>query len=590
MNVKFSPRYFALLSGAFLLTQGLVAQTTVQLFGPTNVATSNTHLTYPYSFNTTTLNLTCPAAGIIANLSGPSGGNLLVDNNIIVTVTPNGGPAQNAVNVCPLTDHHEGAGAGLYYEDCITSTYASAANGGVITGQNPDTYIIPGTGMTVDAAGGVGPISLVAPIVPTLYPANLGATLPTDPNAGSPVGLVPGQQSVSIAIVDDGGKIASSSINLTTNCTLGGVSSGTVSGNTISSDPTTQTQTFTFNSNPGGGDTPPQLVSFVYDVSKVDPDTIASNDTTPQTTDAPLAQSDFQTYYTPLTSFATSSCLIHTGEVLTDGVTPACKLYTLECIGQDGSKAGANCPISSLLNESVADVFDGPQFSLQNIYTVYGVFHEGIGFLMASDDWNSANGGPCAFDPNAGNVANLPCPQNLLTSFSGPGTFAGKGLTTNPNSTFVSIAGVPEDMTSIFVPGEWPDHWSNTRTPNVYFSSQAPNLSKGAYVLNSSNRLVPLTTASKYIPAPIHSITYGISPAGSPLPLPGDEPILTDSTLVNPAVSGGCPVPTPSSPGPKTQPNFTKGPVSLSFLSRWPVPTPLLCSGLCRYAGVEFHA
>lgn len=540
MKVKFSPQLFAMSCGVLMFAQGLVAQTTTQLFGPVDVALSLESTGYgssAYAFDTNTLNLTCPTSGIQAILSGPaaSGGYLLVDNNIIVTVTPGGSTTptpETPANVCPASGVTV-SGQGLYNGNCFSGTYEGAAPG--ILGEDPDTYLLSNP-------GGVPPIDISSYLLTT----------------GSP-------QSVTIALTDEGGEVASSSLFLTTNCTLGGVSSGTVSGNPITSNTGSQTQTFTFNSNTGSNTQPPQLVSFVYDVSQVNN---AGNGAIPQTADAPLAQGDFQTKYAPLTSFATSNCLIHTGEVLTDGTTQACKLYTLECTDpSNGSKAGVNCPVSVVANEVVEDVFDGPAFSLQNIYTKGDTFHQGIGFLMASDDWSPTNGGPCAFDTtNNTPVASLPCPQNLLVSFSGPGAFSGKGLTDNPNSTFISIYGVPEDLTSIVVPGEWPDHWSNTSTPKVYFSSEAPNFSKGASI-QSGKKLVPLPGAANFIPAPINSITYGISPAGSPLPLPVDEPIQNDQVLPNPLYTGGCPIPTPSSPGPNVQPNFTPPPVTLPYLA-----------------------
>jgi len=284
-----------------------------------------------------------------------------------------------------------------------------------------------------------------------------------------------------------------------------------------------------------------------------------SNGAIPQTADSPLDPATFRPSFVPGTSFATSSCLIHTGELLSDGVTPACKLYTLECTDPTtGTTSGANCPVSAVANEIVKDLFDGPPFSLQNVHTPYGDFHEGIGFLMASEDWSLTNGGSCLFDPNSG-LQTQPCPQNLLTSFGGPGAFTGQGALTHPNSTFISIAGVPEDLTSISVPGEGADHWNRTSTPKVYFSTEAPNMSKGAYVLNSSNKLVALPGATKYIPAPIKSISYGVTPVGS-VPMPIDEPILADITIRS---SAPCTTPLPKTP---TEPNFTPAPVTLSSL------------------------
>jgi hypothetical protein len=134
---------------------------------------------------------------------------------------------------------------------------------------------------------------------------------------------------------------------------------------------------------------------------------------------------------------------------------------------------------------------------------------------------------------------------------------------TEPNSTFVSIAGVPEDHTSVAVAGQWPDNWVNSKKPKVYFTSQAPNFSKGAYTLSGSTH-IPVTTAGNYIPAPIHTISYGISAPNS-VPSPATEPIIGDSTVVNPVVSGGCPVPTSGSPGPNVQPNFATGPLQVNF-------------------------
>jgi hypothetical protein len=511
--------------GSILFTQASVAQTTIQLFGPVNVGPSLGSTTYsiPYAFNTNTLNLTCPTSGIQATLSGPaaSGGNLLVDNNIIVTVTPVGNGLATPANVCPANGAST-TGQGLYNENCFSVTYQGAASG--LTGQNPDTYLLTNN-------GGVAPID-ISPYLST---------------SGTP-------QNVTIALTDEGGDFASSTVILTTNCTQGPVTGpAQVSGNPITGGGTPQglTQTFTFNSNTGNNQQPPQVISFVYDVSGANTaGTLSQNSSgsTPITGDMPVDPATFQSFYVPQTSFATSNCLIHTGEALPSG-NPACKIYTLECVDSaHTSVAGANCPVSTLENEVVKDLFDGPAFSLPNIYTKGDVFREGIGFLMSSDGWGTTlPGGPCTFDVNSGLVT-LPCPQNLLTSFSGPGAFSGKGLTTNPNSTFISIYGVPEDLTSVFVSGEWPDHWVNTSTPKVSFNSEAPDFTKGAFI-PSGNKLAPLPGAANYIPAPIHSITYGISAAGN-VPLPVNEPITADTTLVSTANCAAIPFTA------KTVPNF----------------------------------
>jgi hypothetical protein len=419
------------------------------------------------------------------------------------------------VNVCVGGAYQ--AGVGLYSNSCFTTGgYGSPASAGLLNGQNPDTYIQPGSAQTVDAAGGVAPIDISA---------NLSA----------------GSQTVAIALSDQGGWLTNSGLFLTTNCTQGGVTGpATVTGNPIPQNPTSQQLDQDFDFNTGNN----QVIGFTYDLSgsqAANTLTIPADGPIPQVSDSPMDASTFQTVYEPYTSFATAKCLIHTGELTPNG-QPACKLFTLECKTGTGSTAsGAQCPASTIANEVVQDTFDGPSFNLPDIHARDGrTFHQGIGFLMASEGWT---GGPCAFDP-ASNL-NLPCPLNLLTSFSGPGTYSGKGETTHPNSTFISIAGVPEDLTDIHVQGEWLGGWTNTRTPSVTFHSQPPNLAG-----------TRITGTDVFIPSPIQSITFGLTAAGDMLPSPANEPIQGDTILTNPAVSDGCPVPTSGNPDPLPATDF----------------------------------
>ncbi len=560
MKIKFSSLPLPAAFGVLFFTHALISQTSVQIFSAVNTRLSPSTTSYqaPSAFNTTTLNLTCTAP-IIATLSGPSmnsdgsapaldpsgalqaGGNLLVDNNLLVTVTPTStgtpGPATNVCTglnqggtYCPTTGPCQTVDPNLQ-ENCFTSGYAGPATGpgyppGPLDGKDPDTFLVPNGSQTIDAAGGVGPIDI------------------------SPW-LVSGQQNVTIALTDEGGILTGSSMFLTTNCMQGGVTGpSTILGNTINSD-SGQGLTQNFNFNTGNN----QVVGFVYDLSGANTDgTLTDNkdDSVPSAADNPLDPATYQSAFVPGTSFATSNCLIHTGELLPNG-NPACKLYTLECTSAtDPTAAGKNCPVSTVDNEVVKDLFDGPPFSLPNIYTPYGTFHGGIGFLMASEDWSASNGGPCTFDAGSGFVAGLPCPQNLLTSFSGPGRFDSTGDTENPNSTFISIYGVPQDLTSVSIKGELPPHWNKTNTPTIYFSSVPPNLSKGAKTLVAGN-LVPLPGAASFIPAPIKSITFGISSVSDPLPVPANEPIDGDKTLS----SATCPTKLPTS---KTEPAFVPPP------------------------------
>jgi hypothetical protein len=488
----------------------LSAQTTIQLFGPVNVRASVNGTTYdaPNTFNSNTLNLTCPASPT-AVLSSANGGNVLVDNNIQVsTSSPN---ITAATNVCPAGNSDSTSNGPS--NNCFTSAYQGPAGGGQLNGANPDTLV---------SNGGVPPIDIHT-------------------------NLVQGTNQITISEVDGGGELASSSLYLTTNCTQGGVTGGgNITGNPIpQTNPSPQqlTQNFTFNT---GSD---QQVQFTYDLSTAQSaDTLAiQNGTIPGVEDAAVDPSTFQSTYGRDTPFATSSCLIHTGELLPNG-QPACKLFTLQCtVGTDPAESGANCPISSAPNELFQDIFDGPSFSLQDISTPNGpTFHEGIGFLMASEPWN---GGPCAFDPASG-LENLPCPQNLLANFSGPGVYTSSSYTSHPNSTFIPVTGVPEPLTTVTVANQQPGGWVNTQTPNVTFSSQPPVL--------SGLTEAQLPGVSTFAAAPIQTITYGTATLGN-VPTPG-APGSVGTAIPNPA---SCPatIPPGGTPGAFTPP---MQPVSLN--------------------------
>jgi hypothetical protein len=488
-----------ILAGIALIVPALSAQTSIQLFGPVNVRASVSGTSYdaPNTFNSNTLNLTCPASPT-AVLSSANGGNVLVDNNIQVSTSSPSVTA--AANVCPagLSDSTSNGPS----NNCFTSSYQQNASN--LIGQNPDSFV---------STGGVPPIDIHS-------------------------NLVQGSNQITISEVDGGGELASSSLYLTTNCTQGGVTGGgSITGNPIpQTNPTQQqlTQNFTFNTGTN------QQVQFTYDLSTAQAaDTLAiQNGTIPGVEDAAVDPATFQTDYGANTPFSTSSCLIHTGELLQNG-QPACKLFTLECtVGTDPSESGANCPISSAPNELFQDIFDGPSFKLPDISTPDGpTFHEGIGFLMASEPWN---GGPCAFDPASG-LGNLPCPQNLLANFSGPGVYSSSSYTSHPNSTFIPVTGVPEPLTTVTVANVQPGNWVNTQTPNVTFSSQPPTL--------SGMTEAQLSGVSTFAAAPIQTITYGTALIGN-VPTPG-APGAVGTPISNPVT---CPTTIP--PG-VPEPAFT---------------------------------
>ncbi len=508
----------------------MLAQNSIQLFGPVDIRLSAANTGYGASavtFNSANINLTCPASPTALLSSTADGtGSLLVDNNINISTTI-AGVTSTPANVC--TGGFADTVNGSAFQDCFGYYYELVGDDPSNLGVNPDTLLAAG--------GGVAPINISS-------------------------FLVPGPLQLTVGLQDEGGILSSSTLYLDTNCTQNGATGpALVTGNPISQTaPTPQQLAQDFNFNP----TVNQNIGFTYDLSQAQvAGSLAITDgTIPEVNDSPLDPAVFQPQYVTGTSFATSNCLIHSGELLPSGL-PACKLYTLQCkVGTGTSASGALCPVSTLSNEIFKDTFDGPNFTLPDITTPGGqTFHQGVGFLMASEGWT---GGPCAFDPASG-LQSLPCPQNLLSSFTsnpapaaaarggqlaygrseggngrsighGPkanatantsGSYTSSGRTTHPNSTFISVAQVPEDLTTVTVAGQQPGYWINTSTAVVNFSSQPPNLT-GTTVPGAAN----------FVPSPITSITYGISSA-SAVPTPG-VPVSTDTTLTN---SIACPTP-----------------------------------------------
>lgn len=484
MKNLFSVQHAAIASCLAFSALSLQGQSTsIKMFDPVNVrnSTNGTSASNKDAFNSTTLNLNCSAAPIQAVVSSsPTGpANILVDNFVNLTVTA-GDTSTQPTNICS-----GGTVEGQNQHNCFTSAYQVPASNGSLNGQNPDTLV---------GNGGVSPIDISSK-------------------------LQSGQIQAKLELIDTGGILASSSLYLNTNCTFLGVSGpAEITGNPIPASGATNdqlAQNFPFNSNTNF------IVNFKYDLTESAGHVDVTDNTIPGTEDSPIDPATFQPTYVAGTSFATSNCLIHDGELLNG--QPACKFYTLKCkIGTGTSESGANCPVSSKPDEIFQEEFDGPGFTLPDITNPGGpTFHQGVGFLMANEGWP---GGACIFDPDA-NLGTLLCPQNLLTSFSGPGKYASTGRSTNPNSTFVTVAPVPEDLTTVSVAGAHPGNWVNSQSVLLTLSSQPP--------------VVPASIpgAAAFHASPINTITYGISAANA-VPTPG-APIATDTVLTNPIA---CPV------------------------------------------------
>lgn len=486
MSTRFFFRAAALIACAAAASSVLLAQSTtnsIKLFNPTNVRLSLTTTGNPPNqviFNSSTVNLSCSGSPIQATVSSTadSTGNVITDNYINLTVTA-GESTTGPVNLCQGGVFYAG------YYSCFTPYLEDLGGRGLITGQDPDNYT---------ALGGIPPIDVSS------Y-------------------LQPGANQAKFDLVDTGGYLSNSTLYLNTNCTQTGVTGpAEITGNPISStNPTPQqlTQSFPFDSSNS------QVVSFTYDLSKAESagGLSITDQTIPNVADTPIDPATWIPVWVPGTSFATSNCLSHTGEVLPNG-SPACKLYTLQCnISTDPSQSGGRCPISNQPNEVFQEAFDGPAFTLPDIVVPSGpTFHQGVGFLMASEGWT---GGQCQFDQSTDFASTL-CPQNLLVAFSGPGLYTSTSHGTHPNSSFATVAPVPEDLTTVTISGQQPGGWINSDSPTVTFSSQPPTF---------AGVQSPPPGAQNFVAAPIESITYGISSAANP-PSPGD-PVPGDVTLTN---------------------------------------------------------
>jgi uncharacterized repeat protein (TIGR01451 family) len=472
----------SLAAACIAATASAASAQAIQLFSPVNVrvSTSGTSSSSPNIFNSTILSLSCPSE-ISAKISSSTDGtgNVLVDNYIALGVGTNATPTDICSN---------GTVEGDGQQNCFTSSYGSQAQNNGLLNQDPDNFV---------STGGVPALDISS-------------------------SLTPGPNQVEIDLVDTGGYLTSSTLYLVTNCSSAGVAGpGQVTGNPISaSNPTAQqlAQNYSFNS------TTNQQVQFTYDLTAAQSAGTLSipDQSTPSTGDTPLNPAAFPGYVSG-TSFATASCLIHSGELYSG--SPACKLYTLTCqVGSNSEQSGALCPTSSQRNEQFQVAFDGPAFSLPDVTGTNGLtYHQGVGFLEAAEGWG---GGSCKFDQNSA-IAQQLCPQNILTSFSGPGGYKGGGSGQSPNSTFIPVAPVPEALTTVSVTGLQPGNWINTHSPTVNFVSTPPAI--------SSN--------NNFIASPIETLTYGISTASS-VPQP-PAPVPNDTILSN---NGACPAPEGSAP------------------------------------------
>ena len=490
----------------------------IKLFDPTNVVNSNPNATLPnpFTFGSTTLTLSCPASTeaspLTAKLSStPDGvGNVLVDN--FLTLAVNGvafGGGSPAGNVCSggQTDFN----GNTPESDCFTAVYQGPAANNQLDGQDPDNFTGPVMSTLEGGSGGVSPVD----VSPALTPNST--------------------QQTTFSLVDGGGKEASSTIFLVTNCTQAGVQpGGAITSNPINpGDPGSQTPQFTFDATPG------QHITFGADYLALDNTEAIQADTRATTIDAGLTQETFEKMVRN-TSAAPAQCVRVKGELAADGVTPLCKAFTIVCTTPAAqTPAGVNCPHSGLRNLLFETRYD----SAQTIDIDEGT---GPGFLMGTDDWvTSAT--TCTFTDNL--LAGQLCPQNPLTEFKGAGDPVHGSTPRGTNSTFIPVFNMPLPFTAPVVTSENLFGWQNNTTVNVKFSA-------------SPARLPEDGEPNGFKPAPIESVTFGTTKATVSVP-DTTFPVPGDITLFNPGGQGGSSA-CPSAPGRVFKTGTTNVPVDTS--------------------------
>jgi hypothetical protein len=486
----------------------------IKLFEPINVGNSNPNATLanPFTFGSTTLTLSCPASTetspLVAKLtSTPDGvGNVLVDN--FLTLAVNGAPFGSgtpAGNVCGggQTDPPNDA-------DCFTSVYQNPAGAGQLDGQDPDNFTGPGPS-TLEGSGGVSPIDISSALT-------AGAT-----------------QQTTFSLSDGGGKVASSTVFLVTNCTQAGVQpGGSITGNPINpGDPGSQTPQFTFDATPG------QHITFGANYLALDNTEAIQANTVPTTSDAGLTEDTFEKMVRN-TSAAPAQCIRVKGELAADGVTPLCKAFTIVCTTPSAqTPAGVNCPHSGLRNLLFETRYD----SAQTIDLDEGT---GPGFLMGTDDWVTS-AAPCTFTDNL--LAGQLCPQNPLTEFKGAGDPVHGSTPRGTNSTFIPVMNMPLPSTVLAVTSDNLFGWQNNTTVNVKFSASPAKLPEDG-------------EPNGFKPAPIESVTFGTTKATVSVP-DTTFPVAGDITLFNPGGQGGSSA-CPSAPGGVFKTGTTNVPVDTS--------------------------
>ena len=500
--------------------------------------------------------LSCPASPTAVLSSTPDGlSNVFQDNTIQVTNTIGSVPT-TTTNVCYGGDtNFEGfTGFPTGTTNCFTAPYEGAVSNYV--GDNPDLATSPNPLLTTY---GVQPLNLQTPPEGVLY---------------GPV-VVSGAQSLTVQLVDAGGDLGAATLHLATNCLYEGTTpGGSISGNPISSsDPSSLTQTYTFASGPSGN------ISITNGVAQNPP----PSGTVPIVTDIAVPQQLFS-QLTANTSAAPAVCFRLSSEVDVYG-QPMCKGFLIQCYDPVGmTTSGNNCDptpdaVRNLYNVAQFSSPDGPVNGHNYLYVPVGspaadacsYYLKGVkggacaaltgpGMLLGGDLWLTCELASCTSNPPVPPNTMTPaspatystancaltgvlmgdlCPLDILTQFEGAADPKPGSTTTGINSVFVPVVNMPLPY-AVAAIKNLNNGWVTTSSPQVAFVA-----TPAIYVPLPNN-----PKANNFKPAPLYSVTFGTTPASSPLPdptyqIPGDTILYTSYASQN-FVSPLCPASTPA--------------------------------------------
>ncbi|MBV9885378.1 MAG: DUF11 domain-containing protein, partial [Acidobacteria bacterium] len=497
-----------------------------------DVATSSPSASFDnlVNFGTQSLNLSCPAGATATISSSPDGaGNVVVDNYLILNSGPTPTSQMPFGNGAPAGNVCTGGVSDSNQQDCFTQAYRDAAGNFGANGQDPDSFA---------STWGVAPID-----VSSAFNGNVTATF---------------------NLLDAGVVLTSSRLFLVSKCSLAGVvPGGSITGNPINNNnPSSQTQTFTFDN--GGG----QNIGFTTSTSTAQQKGTVNipSGTVPIITDIGIPQNLFSQLVAG-TSAAPAVCLRLTGETDASGAA-MCKGYLMQCQDPNNQTiSGDNCVPTPSTARNLLDIarFESPD-APANGTNFLGTACDipigsncastnlagptpvliGPGMLLGSDNWlctPGANLTTCAnqeLDTHTTNTgANYAaancvltgsltgdlCPLDTLTEFLGAADPTHGSTTSGKNSIFVPVVNMPLPNTAITTtPTINGNGWVNNTAVTVNFTS------------NPANYTAATPSPNGFIQAPTYSLTYGVTPASSPIP-DTTYPVTGDATNWNPTAN-----------------------------------------------------